>query len=244
MSAALYAVRTTHVRSERVRNVFEHDFYLWFVDLDALPRLPRWLAPLARFDARDHGSGAGGTGDQGRAIRAELEQWLAAQGEPVPRGPVFMLASARVLGYVFNPLTVYWCHRGDGELVCVVAEVHNTYGGRHRYLLHPDEQGEAHAEKAFYVSPFLEMGGRYRMQLPKPGQRLRLSVALEQHGNRSLLATLRGTRSPADARTLLRLALRYPLAPLRAAAAIRGHGIALWLRGLPIVRRNQEQEVS
>ena len=52
-----------------------------------------------------------------------------------------MLANARVLGHVFDPLTVFWCLRGDGGLVCVVAEVHNTYAERHVYLLHPDAQG-------------------------------------------------------------------------------------------------------
>ena len=79
-----------------------------------------------------------------------------------------MLANARVLGYVFNPLTVYWCHRPDGELECVVAEVHNTYRERHCYLLRPDAAGRAETAKEFYVSPFLTVAGDYRMALPVP----------------------------------------------------------------------------
>ena len=80
-----------------------------------------------------------------------------------------MLAHARVLGYVFNPLTVYWCHRPDGTLACVVAEVHNTYRQRHAYLLPADDRGRAEVPKQFYVSPFYPVDGRYRMSLPEPG---------------------------------------------------------------------------
>ena len=80
-----------------------------------------------------------------------------------------MLAHARVLGYVFNPLTVFWCHRADGALACVVAEVHNTYRQRHAYLLRTDDRGRAQVPKRFYVSPFYPVDGGYRMCLPEPG---------------------------------------------------------------------------
>ena len=70
---------------------------------------------------------------------------------------------------MFNPLSVHWCYRADQSLACIVAEVHNTYGGRHAYLLHPDERGRAQAGKEFYVSPFLEVSGRYRMRFSPPG---------------------------------------------------------------------------
>ena len=90
----------------------------------------RWLA---RFRARDH------LGDPRASIRANLDRFLAARGVDLGGGRVTMLAHARVLGYVFNPLTVYWCHRPDGTLACVVAEVHNTYRQRHAYLLPADD---------------------------------------------------------------------------------------------------------
>ena len=80
---------------------------------------------------------------RGRSIRRNLDRWLAAHGVDLHGGRVVMLAQARVLGYVFNPLTVYWCHGPDGALACVVAEVHNTYGERHCYLLRPDAAGRA-----------------------------------------------------------------------------------------------------
>ena len=72
-----------------------------------------------------------------------------------------MLANARFLGYVFDPLTVFWCFAADGSLRCVVAEVHNTYGERHAYLLRPEADGTAEVGKEFYVSPFNDVSGRY-----------------------------------------------------------------------------------
>lgn len=199
---------------------------MWLVDLDELPHLPWWARPFARFDARDH------LGSPDRGIRENLAAWLAEHGIELD-GQVLMLANARVLGYAFNPLSVYWCHDRKGDLVCVVAEVHNTYGGRHCYLLRTDDQGRASVDKEFYVSPFLEVDGRYVMRLPKPGDQLSVTIALRQHGKTTFSATMCGTRSSGP-----RMLLRRPLMPQRVSALIRRHGIALHLRRLPIVPRS------
>jgi hypothetical protein len=119
----------------------------------------------------------------------------------------------------------------------VVAEVHNTYHQRHCYLLRPDELGRASTDKALYVSPFLGMDGQYLMRLPAPAARLTVTVVLRQGDHTPLTATLRGTRRPGGAGTLLRMVLRRPLMPQRVAALIRWHGIALWLRRVPVVPR-------
>ncbi|MFR9799144.1 DUF1365 domain-containing protein [Streptomyces sp. MS06] len=228
---ALYPCTITHVRTTPWRRTLRHRTYLWLVDPDRPPRLPRPLRPLARFDPRDHFDGTRPT------IRAGLDAFLAAHGEPPAGGRVLMLTQARVFGYVFNPLTLYWCLGRDGEPRCVVAEVHNTYGGRHAYLLHPDEAGTARADKRFYVSPFFPVDGGYRMRLPPPGPRLDLTVRLDRPAGPALTATVRGTRRAATPAALLRLALRHPWSTLVASAAIRAHGIRLYLRGLPVQPR-------
>jgi uncharacterized protein len=228
---ALYDARVRHVRRQRLDRAFGHDVYLWLVDLDALPQVPRWLRPFARFQARDH------LGDPRRTLRQNLDAWLAGQGVDLQGGQVLMLANARLLGYVFNPITVYWCHRPDGALECVVAEVHNTYGERHCYLLRPDATGRAETAKDFYVSPFLSVDGHYTMSLREPGDRLAISVTLRQHGVAALTATVVGTRRPATPTALARMLLRHPLVTQRTSALIRRHGIALWLRRLPVIPR-------
>ena len=228
---ALYDATVGHSRHVDVEKSFHHRLYTWLVDLDELPRWPRWLRPFARFDARDH------LGSPHRSIRANVDAFLAARGIDLAGGRVVMLAHARVLGYVFNPITVYWCHRADGELACVLAEVHNTYGERHGYVLHPGADGLARTDKQFYVSPFLPESGHYVMRFDPPGERLRVQVQLRDEGGALLTAVLTGRRRPATRRELLRQVLRRPLVPHRVAALIRWHGIGLWLRRLPIVPR-------
>ncbi|MCX6464361.1 MAG: DUF1365 domain-containing protein [Pseudonocardiales bacterium] len=228
---ALYDARVRHVRRQVLDRSFTHAVYLWLVDLDALPDLPRPLRPFARFEARDH------LGDPDRSIRENLDAYLARQGVDLRGGRVLMLANARVLGYVFNPITVYWCHTPDGALECVVAEVHNTYGERHCYLLRPDGAGRVEVAKDFYVSPFLSVDGTYRMALPLPDERLSVAVTLRQEGGTALTATVVGERRAATPAALARMLLRRPFMTHRTSALIRRHGIALWLRRLPVIRR-------
>lgn len=220
MRPAHYDADLVHVRTERIRRVFRHRMHLWLVDLDDLPRPSRF----AEFRARDH------LGDRERSIRANLDAWLARHGVDLRGGRVLMLSSPRALGHVFNPLSVYWCHRPDGALACVVAEVHNTYGERHCYLMHPDTRGHAEVAKDFYVSPFLAVDGTYRMRLPLPGDRLSLAITLHRGQGTAFAAALTGRRVSGGA-------VRIALSPHRVSALIRRHGIALWARGIPIVDR-------
>ncbi|MFF2902753.1 DUF1365 domain-containing protein [Streptomyces sp. NPDC057966] len=208
-----------------------HRTYLWLVDLDRLPVLPRPLRPLARFRARDHFTG------RAPSIRAALDGFLGEHGIDLQGGRVLMLAHAQVLGHVFNPLTLYWCHGPEGGLRCVVAEVHNTYGGRHAYLLHTDAACIAAVAKDFYVSPFFPVDGHYEMRLPPPDERLRLSIRLQRQDSPPFTAAVHGRRREATVPMLLRLALRHPWSTLTVSAAIRFHGIRLFLRGLPVQPR-------
>lgn len=231
MRAALYDVEVGHRRLEREDSSFTHRMYLWLVDLDDLPRLPFLVRPLAGFRSADH------IGDPARTLRENIEAFLVAQGRARPAGRITMLAHARVLGYVFNPITLYWCHDADGALTDVVAEVHNTYGGRHHYLLDVDAQGRARVDKDFYVSPFFTVDGEYRMRVPEPDATLSATVVLRREGATAFVATLRGRRRPATIGGVLTAAARHPLVTLRVSAAIRRRGIALWARGIPLVRR-------
>jgi DUF1365 family protein len=231
--AAIYRTSISHVRRSPLKNAFTYRSYSWFVDVDRLPRLPRLLRPLAVFRAGDH------LGDPDATIRANVERYLRTQGIEPDGGAIHMLTSARVFGYVFNPLTLFWCYRSSGELECVVAEVHNTYGERHCYLLRTDPAGRASVPKTFYVSPFNDLDGQYRMKLPAPGDRLAVSIVLEREGHRPFVATMDGRRHPATLRNILAAALAVPAAPLLVSALIRVQGITLWARRLPVVARPQ-----
>ena len=231
MTAALYPCEITHVRAHPVRRAFRYHSYLWLVDLDDLPRVPLALRPFARFRAGDH------LGDPSSPLRANVDAYLARHGISLAGGRVLMLGHAAALGYVFNPLTVFWCHRADGALAAVIAEVHNTYGQRHVYLLHPDRSGRAEADKDFYVSPFLPVAGRYRLHLPEPGGTLRLSVTLHLGGRTVLAASVTGKRRAYTPWRLLGCALRHPWVTGQVTALIHWQGIRLAARRLPVFPR-------
>jgi hypothetical protein len=221
----LYDAVVGHDRREQPRHAFRHRMFLWLVDLDALPRLPWWLRPWGGFDPRDHLDGAAGS-----SLRSVVDTWLAARGVDLSGGRVFMLTCPRVLGYAFNPLSVFWCYDQNGAPVCLIAEVHNTYGERHAYLLHPDDEGRARTPKSFYVSPFLAAGGQYVMRFEPPGERLSVTIALRQEGRTPFNATVRGSRRELSTRTVAAATLRRPFAPQWVIALIHRHGIELWLR--------------
>ncbi|MEU6134077.1 DUF1365 domain-containing protein [Nocardioides sp. NPDC047086] len=236
---ALVVGHVSHTRERPLRHSFRHRSYQWLVDVDELPRLPLWLRPLAGFRAADHLE----AGSSGRGIRGDLGAFLAGHGiDLTPADRVLMLANARVLGHVFDPLTVFWVQADDGALRAVVFEVHNTYGGRHAYLLDIDRHGHARTGKAFYVSPFNDMAGTYEIGLRVDPEHVSVTVGLDRDGARVLTANTRGTPEPATRRALLRVSLTHLLMPHRVSALIRFHGIRLWLRRLPVIPRPVPQK--
>ena len=238
MRSALYEGQVVHDRRTGLRNRFRYRVYMWHVDLAELDALDRRLwafghdrRALTTIRSRDH------LGDPGRTIRENLDRYLSAQGIDLEGGRVSLLTNARVLGYVFNPLSVFYCHRPDGSLRCVVAEVHNTYGQRHCYLLEPGERGRASAGKAFYVSPFLTVDGSYEMTLAPPDERLSVQMSLRQGGERVFAASLTGRRRPLTNASVARMLVRHPLMTAQVTSLIHLQGIKLALRGVARVPR-------
>ena len=218
----LFRTTIQHTRRTPFKRTFEHRSHLWLVDLDALPD----RGPLARFEARDH------LGSPSTTIRRNVEAFLSGHDVDVTGGRILMAANPRSLGYCFNPISVFWCFDAEGAQAAVVVEVHNTYGDRHAYLVHPDEQGRATTDKAMYVSPFHGVDGHYELAVPLPGDRLDIAVTLHTEGDRPFSARVTGERVAADA-TGPR-AWRSAGAALRGSAQIRLHGIWLWARRLPV----------
>jgi DUF1365 family protein len=233
---ALVPGEVGHTRRTPLRHRFRTSVYLWLVDLDHLPNengpgLPRWLRPFSTFRAADH------IGDPSRSIKANLERFCAAEGVDVSGHRILMLANARVLGHTFDPLSVFWVIAPDASVTCVVAEVHNTYGERHAYLLHTDDAGRSRTGKEFYVSPFFRVDGTYDLQFRLSDEVVASTVVLRQGGTAVFSATFRGTPEPVTARRLARLALTKPFMTQRTSLLIRMHGVWLWLRRLPVVPR-------
>ena len=195
-------------------------------------------ALLSFFD-RDHGDGRDDS-------LAWLEDLLRAEGIVDADGEIWLHCYPRVLGYVFKPVSFWYAHRLDGSLAAVVAEVNNTFGERHCYLLHgPGLRfgAECRAAKVFHVSPFCDVRGIYRfrfMRTDPAGQaRARTVVRIEHDdGDGPLLVTsVSGELAPASARNLRGLLLRMPLMTLGVMARIHWQALRLWLRGTPFHRK-------
>ncbi|MFI5425829.1 DUF1365 domain-containing protein [Aeromicrobium sp. UC242_57] len=228
---ALVEGTVAHTRRTPLRHRFSNKVYQWLVDVDELPRL-RWpLSAFSTFKAADH------IGDPQATIRANIERFCAVEGVDIAGHRVLMLANARVLGHTFDPLSVFWAIAPNGTLTCIVAEVHNTYGERHAYLLRPDEDGRSQVDKAFYVSPFFTVEGKYDLQFTLTPQRVSSSVILRQGGEAVFSAMFRGVPHAATRSRLTKLLIKMPLMTHRTSLLIRIHGVWLWIRRLPVVPR-------
>jgi DUF1365 family protein len=215
---SLYEGVVTHTRRTPLVNRFRYRAGYWLVDYDRLPQPTRWMGAVARVRRDDH---------------ADVRSLLSERG--LVADQILVLATGRTLGYVFNPISIFWCYDDAGEPTAVLAEVHNTYGGSHVYVLDGEAGAETEIDKELYVSPFYSTEGSYRIRVSPPGPTVSVSVTLEQPGHEPFVATLAATRRPLSVANVLRVSLRYPA--LRTSALIRWQALRLWIRGLKVVPR-------
>lgn len=232
----LYRTRITHLRRAPVHHYFEHQGYSWYVDIDRLPEVPLWLRPFAQFDPNDHFEGA-----PADTLRQRIDAFLSDRGVDLGGGRIMALLQARVLGYVFNPVSLFWCHDADGVLRHVVMEMHNTRGKRHAYLLPPGPDQVSMTPKKLRVSPFNGVDGYYLVRAPYPDEELDVTVSLHRDNEPAFIATLRGTRRAAGIGEVLRLQVVAPLAPLMTALESRVQHLTLWLRRVPVAREVEQE---
>ena len=247
--SCLYQGAVVHRRDGAVRHRLRYRVFWLLTDLTDLPALRRrgrWKGlpllgvdgpGLLSFRQADHGDGRrDGLLDW---VRQRLtEQGLAAAGE----GPVLLLAMPRVLGGVFNPLSVYFCHRADGGLGAVIYQVNNTFGDRHSYVVPVSGEEEAQgvvrswADKTFHVSPFLPLQGGYRFRTRPPSAQVSVGIRLEGTEH-DLSAALTGSAVAVTPGACLRLWLRHPLLWLAVLGGIHWEALRLWRKGAPFFRR-------
>ena len=233
-ASALYFGSVFHRRLGAVQHRFRYRLFWLYVDLDEIDALGRrlWLFSHNRFNLfslcdRDHGDG----GDRG--LREQALALLADSGLADDVGAIRLLCMPRTLGVAFNPLSVYFCYRGDGTLAALIYEVHNTFGGRHSYVMSARPSGPVrHAcDKAFYVSPFLPMGLRYEFQVAPPGRSIAIAIRAVGEGGPVLRAALAGERRALTDRGLLRAALTVPFVAPKTLAAIHWQAVRLLAKG-------------
>lgn len=252
MDGVLYLTTVMHRRLGRPAYRFNYPVFSLLVDIDRLDDLARrlrWLSVdrwnLLSIRRRDHGP------RDGNEWRPWAEARLAEVGIALQGGRVRLLSFPRLLGYGFNPISLWYCEHLDGRLRAVIVEVNNTFGDHHCYVLHDGGRPmcwpvRGVADKQLHVSPLIDMACRYHFRLAEPGDRL--SVFIHQYrADRLLLAASQsGEARPLDDRNLLRAVLRTPLMTLKVIAAIHWQALRIWLAGARFHRRNSPppQEAS
>lgn len=236
MRSHLLEGKVSHRRSTPVTYALEHDVFYLALDLAELDEVDRSLRLVSRnrrnalqFRDDDHWP------EPAADLRATVLAHLRAEGEVPDDWQITLITNLRVLGYVFNPASFYLCRDRAGVLRMVVVEVHNTHLERHLYTLRPEVLGDrfrASMDKAFYVSPFIEMEGRYTVHVQDEPTTLRIAIN-ERQGDAPLLATsLVLERRRLTDRMVLRMLIRHPFMTQRTMGLIHWHALRLWRKGV------------
>jgi DUF1365 family protein len=242
--SCLYDGEVMHSRLRPIQHRFVYRIFSMLLDLDELPGLDRRLRlfsynrfNLFSFDERDHGL------RDGSSLRAWVERHAAARDIDIADGKIFIHCLPRLLGYVFNPLSIIWCYDRTGLLRAILYEVKNTFGEQHGYLIpvHAGRETTApilqQASKVFYVSPFIAMDADYHFRVHEPESEL--SVLIRETGPEGdiLVATHMGQRRRLTDAGLVRAFLIYPLLTVKIFAGIRWEALRLWIKGTRLHKR-------
>ena len=239
-ASALYRGEVMHQRLRPARHRLRYRMFSLLLDLDELALLDARLKLLSvnarnvfSFHEADHGDGST------LPLKTQVRRWLQAAGLK-PGGRVRLLAMPRILGFAFNPLSVYFCDAPQGGLEAIVYEVNSTFGERHHYVLPVVGQRDGvvvqRCAKAMHVSPFLGMDAEYRFSVRPPEGHASLHLGIGVHDAQGPLlhATYAATHAPLRDRALALALLTHPLLTLKVVAAIHWDALRLWLKRVPL----------
>ncbi|MSP29622.1 MAG: DUF1365 domain-containing protein [Acetobacteraceae bacterium] len=237
-TSALYVGAVTHRRLRPRPHRMRYRVFSLLLDLDELPALHTRLRLFSHkrfnlfgFDERDHADGTGAP------LRGWVERHLADAGIDLAGGPIRLLAMPRVLGYGFNPLSVYFCHHRDGRLVALLHQVHNTFGERHSYLIPvttPETASDIRQDcaKTFHVSPFMAMDMRYEFRVRAPDAKLNIVIRGTDANGPIIVAAMAAEQRELTDAALLGAFLHTPLLTLKVILGIHWEALRLWRKGL------------
>jgi len=223
-----------HTRLRPVRHAFAYPTLFLLLPMRALHAMQARDKPFAHnrralfaFHDSDHGDG-------GDNALAWLDAMLAREGIHDADGEAWLHCFPRVMGHTFKPVSFWYCHRQDGSLRAIVAEVNNTFGGRHAYLLDTAAWGrELRARKAFNVSPFCTVEGGYRFRFMWSGERIVARIDHDDGEGPLLQTSVSGTLRPATPAAVRGALLRFPFLTLGIVARIHWQALRLWLARVP-----------
>ena len=238
-TSAIYESVVRHRRFQPMGHSLKYGVYSLLLDLDEIDDLTRAIPFFSRnrwnlvsFHDKDHGP------RDGSSLRGWFEDHVRDAGVELEGGSVQILVFPRILGYTFNPITVWFGHDASGDLRAVMYEVHNTFGHAHSHLAILPQGTDKRSvpqhgfEKTLHVSPFFDQIGRYRVTLTPPQDRYRIVIEyLDEDGGKLLTASQHGDRVELNTRSLIRQFFAQPLLTLKVIAGIHWEAVKLFRKG-------------
>jgi len=248
---AIYRGTLRHRRRTPVWHEFTYPLFMVLLDVDRIPELTRISRFLghnrwnwASFDDRDH------FGDPSLPLRKRLEADAASHGLQLPQGPIYLLTHLRYLGYIFNPVSFFYCCGASGQAEMMMAEVNNTYGESRNYWLGPSEQKPLDrarfysAPKTMYVSPFIPMDIEYDFIFTPPGDNLVVHMNTKDRGKILLDATLKLEKQPWTSTSLHQALLQHPWMTAKVIGAIHWQALQLYFQRIRVFSHPQGNPAS
>jgi DUF1365 family protein len=238
METALYTGYVRHTRVSQRKLSLHHRCFWVSLDVDRIDEIVSKLSILShgRFNIlgiydRDYGDGSD------RPLREQIEQHLTTAGIESRAAKIVLFSMPRVLGYGFNPISLYFCMDETGAPAAIVYEVHNTFGQRHSYVARVEQDSETivqSAGKTFYVSPFMDMDLSYKFRIVITAGKFNLAISAYQQDKPVIFTSLHARRSELDNCNLLKAWIAHPLLTVKVIAAIHFHALRLWLKGIKL----------
>lgn len=244
MNSCIYECSVMHSRQEITRNHFSYNYFMFYLDIDEINAVSKRLAFFSRnrfnifsFRDRDH------LVYERPGIRENIETFLRLSGVTGDIGSIRLLTNVATMGYNFNPVSFYFCYDKDGNPICVVPEVGNTFGELKPFYIGKEnlaaETFHARIQKLFYVSPFIDHDVYFDFQLSVPDERLNIRIDDYKEDKRIFITTLRGTRKKLTDANLMLYAAKYPFVTLKVIGGIHWQAVKLIAKKVSFFRKNE-----
>ena len=245
-ASCLYECTVMHRRLHPKPHEFVYRIFLFLLDLDEIPALTR-AVPI--FSAEEPNLYSLRNEDyfqfHSRGLRANLETFLQTQNIAERPARIRLLTLPRMLGYTFNPISIFFCFDEEGRPLTSVVQVGNTFGELKPYLVPLDESGNGfhiRVPKNYYVSPFSPLDVAFDFHFKNPGQHLHIAIDNYKGDQKILISTLAGKRTELTTSNLARLTLAFPLVTLKIIFLIHWEALRLWLKGIPFIMKEDDIE--
>ena len=237
----IYNGDVIHKRFRPKEHFFKYKVFSLFIDLSELDEIEKKISffsynkiNLISFFDKDHGD------RDGSSLKVWVEKNLNSLEIEKSEIKIKLLCYPRILGYVFNPLSIFFVYNKNSSLIAILYEVKNTFGEQHTYVFKVDANEQLiknNCAKKFYVSPFMDLKSEYFFKILNPGNKLSVIIDQRDQEGKLLYASQDGIRSELSGKNLIFSYLKHPLMTFKIIAAIHFEALRLWIKGISLVKK-------